>query len=284
MTIFVGLRTDALDAARAAHIRHSVIMALVLLLVGCIGVLLLFLAQNYRIAEIHALRRELEENRRLATVGRLAAGVAHEIRNPLSSIKGFATYFKEKYKTTDKDQEVATIMIQEVDRLDRVVGQLLDFSRPLRLHLQSVALKPLLEDALRLVTRQSRDARVALALDLPDATLHVTVDADKMRQVVLNLLLNALDAMSAGGQLRVAAVRKGRHDLQITIADTGKGIDANDRPHIFEPYYSTKKSGTGLGLAIVRNIVKAHRGDITVDSRPGGGTAVRITLPGTVEA
>ena len=160
MVIFVGLRSDAVDAARAANARHTIVMALVLLLVGCIGVMLLFLAQNYRSAEIQALRKELEENRRLATVGRLAAGVAHEIRNPLSSIKGFATYFMEKYRESEKDREIAGILIQEVDRLNRVVGQLLEFSKPLRLHCQPVAVKPFLEDAVRLVARRCEEAHV----------------------------------------------------------------------------------------------------------------------------
>jgi len=284
MVIFVGLRTDAVDAARAANARNTVAMALVLLLAGCSGVLLLFLVQNYRSSEIQALRRELEDNRRLATVGRLAAGVAHEIRNPLSSIKGFATYFMEKYRDSEKDREIAAIMIQEVDRLNRVVGQLLEFSKPLRLHCQPVALKPFLEDAIRLVAGQCEEARVDLRLALAEEDLSVGMDADKMSQVVLNLLLNALEAMPAGGNLEIKARGDQKTGLHLTIADTGQGIAPGDRPHIFEPYFSTKKTGTGLGLAIVRNIVKAHRGDIRVESPSEGGTRMTITLPMVQEA
>ena len=398
MVIFVGFRTDAVDAAHAADVRHTMVMAVVLLLVGCAGVLLLFLAQNYRSArtslarvkafsdnlvsripiglvaldrdglvtavnsvaeatlgisaagvigsaardvipavladtladaadlvdkevlcpvaggrripmdvsaasltdengdcfgqvilfkdltEIRALHRELEKNRRLASVGRLAAGVAHEIRNPLSSIKGFATYFKEKYRESDRDQEIAGIMIQEVDRLNRVVGQLLEFSRPIRLHFQQVALKAFFQDAFRLVDRQSREAGVAMALDMPDDTLCAVMDADKMSQVMLNLLLNALDAMQAGGRLTVRVSGRGNGSIHIQVTDTGTGIDPKDQPNIFEPYFSTKKTGTGIGLAIVHNIVKAHQGDILVDSQPGGGTTVQISLPAAKEA
>ena len=284
MVIFVGLRTDAVDMARAANARHTIIMSLVLLLVGCTGVLLLFLVQNYRSAEIQALRRELEENQRLATVGRLAAGVAHEIRNPLSSIKGFATYFMEKYRESEKDREIAEIMVQEVDRLNRVVGQLLEFSKPLRLHCQPVAVKSLLEDAMRLVARQSEEAHVAMRMDLADEALWVNMDADKMSQVVLNLLLNAFEAMPEGGKLQISARGDLKTGLQLTIADTGRGIDPEDRPHIFEPYFSTKKTGTGLGLAIVHNIVKAHRGAIRVESPSEGGTRVTISLPTEQEA
>jgi two-component system sensor histidine kinase HydH len=393
MVIFVGFRTDAVDAAHRADIRHTVVMAIVLLLTGCAGVLLLFIAQNYRSArtslarekvfsdnlvsrmpiglvaldrdgrvtalnsvaeatlavgaagvigyrardvipgvladtlseanglvekeivcpvadgrripldvsaatlidesgecfgqvilfkdltEIRALHQELEKNRRLASVGRLAAGVAHEIRNPLSSIKGFATYFKEKYREVEKDQEIATIMIEEVDRLNRVVGQLLDFSRPIRLHIQQVPLKPFFQAVLRLVDRQSLESGVTTVLDLPDGALPAAMDADRMSQVVLNLLLNALDAMPDGGTLTVRVSGGGGGSIHLQVTDTGVGIDPADQPHIFEPYFSTKRSGTGLGLAIVHNIVKAHRGRIRVESRPGAGTTVQITLP-----
>ena len=397
MVIFVGFRTDAVDAAHAADLRHTVMMGAVLLLVGCAGLMLLFLAQNYRstraslarekvfsdnlvsrmpiglvavdqgsrvtavnsvaeatlgiravdvigfavkdviplmladtltgtdslvekelvcpvtdgrripmdvsaanltdengerfgqvilfkdLTEIRALRRELEKNRRLASVGRLAAGVAHEIRNPLSSIKGFATYFKEKYRESDRDQEIAGIMIQEVNRLNRVVGQLLEFSRPIRLHFQQVALKPFFEDAFRLVDRQSREANVTAVLDMADESLCAVMDTDKMNQVMLNLLLNALDAMPGGGRLTVRASADGDGRIAIQVMDTGTGVDPKDKPHIFEPYFSTKKTGTGLGLAIVHNIVKAHEGDILVGSQTDGGTMVEITLPADKE-
>jgi two-component system sensor histidine kinase HydH len=398
MVIFVGFRTDAVDVAHAADVRHAVMMGAVLLLVGCAGVMLLFLAQNYRstraslarekvfsdnlvsrmpiglvavdqdgrvtavnsvaeatlgiravgviglavkeaipailadtlagtdslvekellcpmadgrripmdvsaanltgengerfgqvilfkdLTEIRALRQELEKNRRLASVGRLAAGVAHEIRNPLSSIKGFATYFKEKYRESDRDQEIAGIMIQEVNRLNRVVGQLLEFSRPIRLHFQQVALKPFVQDAFRLVEPQSSQANVTMALDMADESLCGVMDTDKMSQVMLNLLLNALDAMPGGGRLTVRVSTDGDGSIAIQVMDTGTGVDPRDQPHIFEPYFSTKKTGTGLGLAIVHNIVKAHQGDILVERQTGGGTMVEITLPADKEA
>ena len=236
------------------------------------------------LTEIRALRQELEKNRRLASVGRLAAGVAHEIRNPLSSIKGFATYFKEKYRESDRDQEIAGIMIQEVNRLNRVVGQLLEFSRPIRLHFQQVALKPFIKDAFKLVEPQSSQANVTMVLDMADQSLCALMDTDKMSQVMLNLLLNALDAMPGGGCLTVRVSTDGDDSIAIQVMDTGTGVDPKDQPHIFEPYFSTKKTGTGLGLAIVHNIVKAHQGDILVSSQTGGGTLVEITLPAEKEA
>ncbi|WP_319407456.1 ATP-binding protein [uncultured Desulfosarcina sp.] len=245
----------------------------------CFGQVILF----KDLTELRALRQELERHRRLASVGRLAAGVAHEIRNPLSSIKGFATYFKEKYRESNRDQEIAGIMIQEVDRLNRVVGHLLEFSRPIRLHFQQVALKPFFQDAFRVMDRQSGEAGVTMTLDMPDNSLFAVMDADKMNQVMLNLFLNALDAMTDGGRLTVRVSGSAESGIRIQVIDSGAGIDPKDQPHIFEPYFSTKKTGTGLGLAIVHNIVKAHQGDILVDSRPGEGTTVQITLPAAKE-
>ncbi|MGD9309388.1 MAG: ATP-binding protein, partial [Desulfosarcina sp.] len=183
----------------------------------------------------------------------------------------------------EKDQEIAAIMIQEVDRLNRVVGQLLDFSRPIRLQFQQVPLKSFFQDALALVDRQGREAGVAMTLKMPDDSLTAAFDTDKMNQVMLNLLLNALDAMPNGGDLTVRVSDDGDHGIRVQIVDTGPGIDPQHQPHIFEPYYSTKKGGTGLGLAIVHNIIKAHRGDIRVESRIGGGTMVQLALPAASE-
>ena len=220
----------------------------------------------------------------LATIGLLAAGVAHEIRNPLSSIKGLATYFRDKMDTSADDRETAGIMIQEVDRLNRVVGQLLEFSRPIRLQFERVRLKPFFQDTFRLVERQSHAAGVTMSLEMPDDRISAVFDSDKMSQVMLNLFLNALDAMTAGGHLTVRVSANGDGGIRIRVTDTGTGIDSEHQPHIFEPYFSTKKTGTGLGLAIVHNVIKAHRGDILVDSRPGGGTSVQLNLPAVREA
>jgi two-component system sensor histidine kinase HydH len=145
-------------------------------------------------------------------------------------------------------------------------------------------LKPFFQSAIRLVDRRSREAGVTIILDLVDEGLWATMDADKMSQVMLNLLLNALDAMQGGGRLTVRVTTDRDGGLTIQVVDTGTGVDPKDQPHIFEPYYSTKKTGTGLGLAIVRNIVKAHHGDILVDSQTGRGTTVEITLPAGKEA
>ncbi len=234
------------------------------------------------LSEIRTLRRQIARNQRMATVGSLAAGVAHEIRNPLSSIKGFATYFRERYQSVPEDQKIADIMIQEVDRLNRVVGQLLDFSRPLSLSRKPVHIRNLISDSLALVRQKAEEKNIAISMDVVPENITARIDPDQIRQVLLNLYLNALEAMDSGSRLSVSA-KKDSNMLQIRIQDTGCGILPEHLSRIFDPYFTTRSSGAGLGLAIVHNIVEAHEGRIEVESRPGEGTAITLHLPDSEE-
>ncbi len=236
------------------------------------------------LSEIRALRREIARNQRLASVGRLAAGVAHEIRNPLSSIKGLATYFKERYQDKLDDQQIANIMIQEVDRLNRVVGQLLDFARPIKISKKPISMQALIEDSLKLVERQASEKNIKIETRFPSQMDTVSVDPDRLNQVLLNLYLNAIDSMDAGGRLAISIPNsQPKHNTEIKIMDDGTGIRPEDLAHIFDPYFTTKATGTGLGLAIVHNIVDAHGGKIMVESHPGRGTTFTISLPLTAK-
>lgn len=232
------------------------------------------------LSEVRALKQEIARNQRLAAVGRLAAGVAHEVRNPLSSIKGFATYFKQRYQDVAEDQQIANIMIQEVDRLNRVVGQLLEFSRPIQISKKPTALDGLIQDTLKMVERQAEAAGVKIKTELASPIKRVMLDPDKINQVFLNLFINAVEAMDQGGTLTVSLKDGDPSDqANIEISDTGNGIDEADQAHIFDPYFTTKASGTGLGLAIVHNILDAHGGEIKIESSLGQGTTVTLALP-----
>ena len=236
------------------------------------------------LSEIRSLRQEIAKNQRLATVGRLAAGVAHEIRNPLSSIKGFATYFKERYADNAADTQTATIMIQEVERLNRVVSQLLDFARPVTIKRQEINVARFIAASLERIEHQLKEKAIVVSTRIADDTLAIYADADHLAQVLLNLYLNAIQAMEDGGQLTIIAEPESSGMLLLQIRDTGSGIANEELAHIFDPYFTTKATGTGLGLAIAHNIITAHRGRISVDSRPGQGTTVTIALPLDKEA
>jgi two-component system sensor histidine kinase HydH len=236
------------------------------------------------LTEVRRLEQELERNKRLASLGNLAAGVAHEIRNPLSSIKGFATYFRDRLKDRPEDQSTATTMIQEVERLDRVIGQLLEFARPSRLKITSVRMSDLVQHSLKLIEADIRTRHIEVQSDVP-ANLHVPMDGDRISQVLLNLYLNAIQAMGEGGTLRVKIERIERQrQTRISVTDNGQGIDSENLDRIFDPYFTTKSDGTGLGLAIVHKIVQAHGGEVEVESLAGQGTTVKLTIPDIQEA
>jgi two-component system sensor histidine kinase HydH len=232
------------------------------------------------LTEIHELKKEVERTQRLASLGRLAAGIAHEIRNPLSSIKGFATYFEERYKDIPEDQKTAEIMVREVDRLNRVISQLLEFARPMAVSKRPTSLQTMIQHTLKMIERDAQAKKIKIRTALSSDIGVISIDPDRMNQVLLNLYLNAMEAMDDGGTLSVDLSRAdalGR--VIITVSDTGVGIKKEDLVHIFDPYFTTKQSGTGLGLAIVHKIIESHKGEVRVESTPGQGTTVSLFIP-----
>jgi len=230
------------------------------------------------LTEVRHLKKEIARSQRLASLGNLAAGLAHEIRNPLSSIKGFATYFKERYHDNPVDGETADIMVQEVERLNRVITQLLDFARPLTVEKKPTFLSPLVRQTLRMIAGQAEAKNIAIQSDLSD-TPEIMVDADKIKQVLFNLFLNALEMMHEGGILQVKVSMIDDSTVNIRISDSGPGIDKKHLAHIFDPYFTTRSSGTGLGLSIVHKIIEAHNGEIRAASTQGEGATFSILLP-----
>jgi two-component system sensor histidine kinase HydH len=231
------------------------------------------------LGEVRRLQEEIRRKEKLAALGNLAAGVAHEIRNPLSSIKGFATYFGAKFGEGSEDRESADMMIGEVDRLNRVISELLEFARPSDLNLKPVQVNELLQHSLRLIQQDAGARNIEIDFSAGDDSRVTLVDPDRFTQALLNLYLNAIQAMNEGGVLSVRSSFE--HDEQITIevSDTGSGIGPEDLTRVFDPYFTTKPRGAGLGLAIVHKIVEAHNGEIKIRSTPGTGTVVSILLP-----
>jgi two-component system sensor histidine kinase HydH len=229
--------------------------------------------------EIKRLQDEVIRSQRLASLGGLAAGVAHEIRNPLSSIKGFAAYFRDKFTDVPTDREAAEVMIHEVDRMNRVITQLIEFARPLKMSVNSVSLPVVIRHALTLVEKDAAKMGISIETEIPPGKWEIPVDADQMTQVFLNLYLNAIASMEKGGTLRVSLSAQDEKLVRISVSDTGIGIPAADIPRIFDPYFTTRSGGTGLGLAICHKIVEAHNGEIFVESEEGKGTNVVVTLP-----
>lgn len=232
------------------------------------------------LTEVQHLKKEVERSRRLASLGRLAAGIAHEIRNPLSSIKGFATYFRDRYRENPEDQATATVMIQEVDRLNRVINQLLELARPVNIQKRMTPIHKVIQYSLKMIEKQAASRGIRIRADLSPQLREIPLDPDRFNQVLLNLYLNAIEAMEEGGTLSIGLGleddgKRGR----LSVSDTGIGIAKEDLAHIFDPYFTTRQSGTGLGLAIVHKIIESHGGEVRVESEVEHGTKVTILLP-----
>ncbi len=226
-----------------------------------------------------ALFAELEESRRLATLGSFAAAIAHDIRTPLASISMNVQMLRRKVKLPPDDMEHFEIALEELARLNGSIGDLLDYAKPVRLQETALELREVLGDAARGIAATFADRGVALDIELGDDVPAVRGDAHRLRQVLVNLLDNAAQASTRGSavKLRGAPAEDGRVAVEIT--DEGKGIAAADLGRIFEPFFTTRPDGTGLGLAIVQKLVRAHHGELLVRSTPGKGSTFTVLLP-----
>lgn len=232
------------------------------------------------LTQLKGLEKEMRENERLAAVGRMAAAVAHEVRNPLSSIKGLALLLKGKISGSDNDKEAANLLVEQVERMNRTVSELLSFARPAPLDLQKVSVAVLLRDTLRLLETDAGNQGVSTRLIVEDGIEDIAADPDRLSQVFINLLLNGMQAMPEGGELTVTAENcaDGKR-VKIEVRDTGCGIPQQNLSQLFYPYFTTKAGGTGIGLAISQKIVNDHKGTIKIDSVEGDGTVVTVLLP-----
>lgn len=241
---------------------------------GDAGYLILF----SDLTKIKNLEKQLRRSERLAGLGRLAAGVAHEIRNPLSSIKGFATILADRFGNDGESRIIADSMKQEADRLNRVVSELLDYAGATALRKEIRPCRELIEYSLRLVEGDAGSRCVRVSSSVFPVDFELEVDPDRFAQVLLNLYLNAFQAMEDGGELGVDAVLEDGQ-VMIRVSDTGTGIHPDHLAHIFDPYFTTKPKGVGLGLANVYKLVEAHGGTIEVESVPGAGTTFTMYFP-----
>jgi signal transduction histidine kinase len=227
---------------------------------------------------IIAIEEQLRRAEKLSTLGEMAAVLAHEIRNPLGSIRGTAEILKDDYQPGNPKHEFIEIQIRETERLNRVVEDFLRMARPQPSEMNRCSLVEELETVVTLVSRDAHDRGVTLRLEpFPDEAV-VTANCEKLRQAFLNIVINALQATPAGGRAGIALL-KVDSGYEISFCDSGTGIDADSLARIFEPFFTTKPDGTGLGLAITRKIIEVHGGTISIASEAGKGTTVVVTLP-----
>ncbi|MCC6694508.1 MAG: PAS domain S-box protein [Candidatus Hydrogenedentes bacterium] len=236
-----------------------------------IGVVKVFQDQT----EIENLRMKIRQQDRLAAVGEMAATVAHEIRNPLGGIRGFAALLARDLDEGDPRRRLVAKIEVGAKELERVVSELLEYTRPIQLRLRPVSCAALVESALGYLEIGERPVAVVNGVD---KNLHVHVDVDKMRQVFLNILLNAFQSIDGTGEIRISA-RAREQNVWVAIEDSGCGMTPAQREQVFSPFFTTKEKGTGLGLAVASKIVEAHGGVIEVESEPAKGSTFRVRLP-----
>ncbi|MFC1881014.1 nitrogen regulation protein NR(II) [Thermodesulfobacteriota bacterium] len=232
--------------------------------------------------EIKQLEAKVRRAEKLAAIGKLAAGVAHEIRNPLSSIRGFAQFLSKGLKNSPKEQEFANTMVAEVDRINRVVTDLLTFATPTTAEPVPADVTELVEHCVRLVQADADSRNIILRRNITDLS-KVRLDTNQITQALLNLLLNAMQAVESGGTIEIgAALKPSEARLEIWVEDNSNGIEHNTLDKIFDPFYTTRAKGTGLGLPIVHKIAENHQGEIRVESPPAGkrkGCRFTLSLP-----
>lgn len=224
-------------------------------------------------------QRELLRAQQLSAVGQLAASVAHEVRNPLTSIKMLVEAALRAHNPKPFSRENLEIVHAEISRLERTVQGFLDFARPAALQRQSCDLRDLVARALEVVGARMRQQRIQVDFQAPCAPVVCSVDPQQLYTVLVNILLNALDAMPAGGFLEAGMTADGAQGVRLSIADSGQGISENIFDVLFTPFVSTKPTGTGLGLSICRRVVEEHGGRISACNRPRGGACFTIELP-----
>lgn len=223
-------------------------------------------------------QRRLAQTERLATLGELMAGVAHEVRNPLTAIRGYVQIIRQQ-TSLPVHQEYLSVVLKEIDSINRVIQQLLDFSRPRQSQWQQVLLNSLIEETLILVQTSGVQARIAFNFEQDKELPAIVADRELLKQVILNILINAVQAISTCGEIRIRTLSYSTTQQAVIIEDNGCGIDIALQKKIFDPFFTTKASGTGLGLALSQRIINAHQGDIHVASMPGCGATFTLILP-----
>jgi len=229
-------------------------------------------------SETRQLQKQLLRADRLAALGELAAGIAHDIRNPLTSIRGFVQYLQ-KSEDPAELREYAPLIIREVDGLNRIIGELLEFSKPHPPRYTKVQVNDLIQEVLSLFKTRAEKQAVRIDLELDADLPPIEADGEQLKQVMVNLFINACQAIVTKGNIILKTLNDSVDWISISVIDNGVGISQDNLEKVFDPFYSTKPAGTGLGLAVVQRIINSHMGDIDIKSEQGKGTIVTIHLP-----
>lgn len=283
--VLVRLSTESIRTAQRRDLVSSLILAgVVFFSTGALAAAMFFYARR-RQGELVRLREEVAENQHLAAVGRLAGSVAHEVRNPLSAVRGLVQFLAKGHAPGTRQYQCAETAVSEVDRLERVVSSLLDYTRPRPPRLIPMDLHESIAGTLRLLADEPRAQGVEIISHLEDDLPLVKADPDQVRQIMMNLIINALEANNGSGQVSVSAHRQGRQ-VRVVVGDQGPGLPPGKSEEVFDPFFSTKERGSGLGLAIARRLARGLGGDLTAGAAPDhdGARFILTLIPDEAQA
>ncbi|MDI9569704.1 MAG: ATP-binding protein [Pseudomonadota bacterium] len=280
----MGLERESMERILGENGKNILIFMALTGLIAFLSMWVLYMNQNRHLAGIVTMERRLEKAERLSALGQLAAGVAHEIRNPLNAISMASQRLRRDFvpaeEKKEKDFQIITGVIRdEIRRLNGIVEEFLTFSRSRRLELRDYPVTEVLQKIVNLLREETAGMGIVLETQWAETSPVIPMDMDKLQQALLNFVKNAIESISGGGRVTITVTPEGNGWIKIAIADTGRGMTEEEVERIFSPEYTTKEKGLGLGLPLSHEIIRGHGGEIRVRSRKDGGTTFEIVLP-----
>jgi signal transduction histidine kinase len=254
---------------------HVLFPIIIFLILSVVAYFLLTSFTSY-ISALTSVHLELRQKEKLAVIGQMAAAIGHEIRNPLSSLKGFTQLQQERNPNTN---DFYSIMIQEIDRINYIVNDLMTLGKPKALQFSKASIEEIIAYTLSITQQMSERQGVSIETTMAGPLPPIDSDGKQLKQVFINLIKNAIESMHDGGKIEIKVKVVADNKMEISIQDEGYGIEDQNIINLGEPFYTTKKDGTGLGLMVTNQIIGDHKGDFTIESSPGKGTKVVVTLP-----
>jgi len=280
----VGLNREGSDKILRENRNRMIISTIFIMAIGVLSMFAIYLNQKKYSLRMEEMGKRLQQAEKLSALGQLAAGVAHEIRNPLNAISMASQRIRREYPPEGEEkkkafQHITGIIRDEIKRLNRIVEEFVIFSRSRRLEFSNQSITTVLERMTSLMREEADLKGIAIQTAWGDDPLIIPMDVDKLRQALYNLLKNAMEAISGKGTIAISATPNGTGMVSIKISDTGCGLTSDEIGHIFDPEYTTKEKGLGLGLALAHEIIRGHGGEIHVESTVGVGTTFDVLLP-----
>lgn len=280
----IGLDRGSMDKIIAENRQNIFIFMIFIALIAILSMWLLYHDQNRHLAGIIEMERRLEKAERLSSLGQLAAGVAHEIRNPLNAISMATQRLKRDFIPADQDkaaefQNLSGVIRDEIRRLNGIIEEFLSFSKSRRLQLSDFSLIEVLQKIISLISEESASHGITIETRWRENPAVIPMDINKLQQAFLNLIKNAMESMTDKGKIIIAVGKEGKNYIVVSITDTGCGMTAEEIEKIFSPEYTTKEKGVGLGIPLASEIIRGHGGEIRVISRKGEGTTFEVVLP-----